>query len=152
MSRKILNRIVSILVALTLCLGTTLTAFAAEENTFVEGIGVVDEESGIMPTAVGAILYFKDDDFIPDSTIPIGTTEGNWDADFSALVYGNPSARYSVTMTAASGETQSITVSGDGVPVFFTSMTYAKAGTYKFFFRQLTGNRIKIHAEVKIFD
>lgn len=152
MSRKILNRIVSILVALTLCLGTTLTAFAAEENTFVEGIGVVDEESGIMPYSEPLAYAVSPQDLIDTRYVFLHLDNTDTSATFEAGIDTNPGVYYKVSVLTPDNRTFSATIVADGYLHLIKLNTYAPAGTYQFYFVRQGGTAKASRAAAAIYD
>lgn len=152
MSRKILNRIVSILVTLTLCLGTTLTAFAAEETTFVEDFGVVDEEAGIIPYSEPLVSAVSPQDLVNDRHVFLHLDNYNSSATFEAGININPGVYYRVSVHTPDNRTFSTTIVADGYMHPIVIGTSAPAGTYDFYFVRQGGTAVATRAAAAIYD
>lgn len=133
---KIFKRIGAILLALTLCFGTTLTAFAAEEG--VEQYSTVSERSG------------SSGSFTDTTTLYVVVDAAKNNATVSAAVEGNPYGSYQVTIKDPSGNVIRTTeIFGSGVAATFNySVT---SGTYTFTFICLSYNCPRVTASGLIY-
>lgn len=127
--------------AVIMCMSTGLVAFAAE----------VPSPEEVAPAAVGAPLYTQTKTFTTSATFTFDTLEANYDADFVISVWGNSSANYLITMTAANGETAQVIVGGGNGSHTF-NMGYAQAGRYTFTIVKNSGTANTVHARVEICD
>lgn len=145
---KFFKRIGAILVALTLCLGASTTAFAAEsENVEVESTA----EEGIMP-ASSIVNSWVSKSFQTQEIYTFDLTTTYWYADFYVAVRTNNGANYSVSITAPNGDKISETVLGDAGVHFVGRFTYAPAGTYTVNISRRTGSAITVTALTVLYN
>lgn len=132
---KIFKRIGAILLALTLCFGTTLTAFAAEE---VPAVSESIESDDIVPYS--STLEIESKAFSGDGDLYFDLSSGNFGATFSVKVECSSTVGYDVVMVDPNGNTYSLTVtSGSGFQPI-ANYGYAPAGRYTFYFYHAFGS------------
>lgn len=130
---KIFKRIGAILLALTLCFGTTLTAFAAEEVPAVKDTVILEDTNVARSTSVelSSVTFYPD--YADNCYL---STSRN--ANFIIAVSGNPNGLYRLTITYQDGtQIYSGTRAGNGSSPSVN--LYAKAGTYTFSFQWVGG-------------
>lgn len=142
---RFISTIMALFLAVSMCVSFSATAFAAEESTPEDPVDVAG--------AVGQILYAEGKDFNGETTITINMTSGNWAADFLVGVIGDAGTTYKVVLEAANGNKYISYVSGNNSTLTkIITLTYAKAGTYKFTFTKLGAGNSSAHALVEICD
>ena len=141
---KIFKRIGTILLALTLCFGTTLTAFAAEEGVEVNETTVTYSDK----IASGK----SENTFTTNDRVYVSLTNGNWSADFEITILPATNASFTVTLTTPSGDQYVDTVIADGIAHHFRTLTYAPAGTYTIYFLRQSGSSANYKAFVDVYD
>ena len=155
--KKNFKTIFAMLMACILCLAGSVNAFASNDLETKEVLSVeesqIESEIDTQNTrAAGNLLYADSASISSRRTITITTDEGNWDANFYVGVIGNTGDEYYVCMTDATGETCIATAVGDGGLVNIKNMTYAKKGTYTFYFECYGSPSGTGTAMVQIFD
>lgn len=132
---KFFKRIGAILLALTLCFGTTLTAFAAED------VPTVTEESEFSTFSNPNIISSNvSNSFQTQGTVDVQLDSATWNLTFYVAVAYNSGSTYAIRIVAPNGDTFTGTVPGDGSLHYIDSIFYAPAGTYKFSITRRTGN------------
>lgn len=139
--RNIFKRIGAIFLALTLCFGTSLTAFAAED------VPTVTEESDFSTFSNPNILNSNvSKSFQTQGEVSVQLDSATWNLAFYAAVAYNSGSTYYVRILAPNGETFTGTVPGDGSLHYIDTILYAPAGNYKFSFSRITGNPVTLTA------
>lgn len=153
---KIFKRIGAILVALTLCLGTSATAFAAESEPVVSQTEVADtsatsEDEGIMPCSnyIGSNRIVSSD--VGTFSIPISLSTAIWNTTFRVIIDGDSSVLYNVTITEPNGTRHSMEAWGNGTPYPIT-LFYTSAGTYMFSFNRVSSGSSTVLAIVEVYS
>lgn len=144
--KKIFNRICSILLGCALCCSTGLTTFAAE-NT------VSNVNSVLSATSNGQVLYAKTATlYNGNGSISITTSEGNWSAQFSVSIAGNPSADYYVSIKGPGNYSDTFGFmygNGKGTTI---SKLYAPPGTYTVYVVLAEGSATDVTGIFQILD
>lgn len=128
--KNIFRRIGAILLALTLCLGTSLTAFAAEDEAV--------RNDGISTTSTNGEITRVENTVADGEKLSLVLSSNQLYVNFKITISANGSGAYSVRMVAPDGTSQVATVycngGGANIPVYF-----AKAGEYNFHFDRTSG-------------
>lgn len=141
---KFFKRIGAILVALTLCLGASTTAFAAEsENVEVESTA---EDSATIVPLLNIVESNVSPQFQTQGKLTVTLYSAIWYADFYVAVSTNSGSDYAVKITAPDGQVVSGTTLGNNELHHIGRLTYAPAGTYTFTITRKTGSLATVTA------
>ncbi len=141
---RILKRIGAILLALTLCFGTSLTSFAAEVATEVANEN--STEYDVVPMS----LYSGSTRFTSTGSFGIRLASNVRNAAFVTFVLGNSNGSYRVDVSGPNGFSDTITVNGDGIHSSFRPISNALAGVYTFRFYQIYGPIVEVVGKVEL--
>ena len=142
---RFISAIMALLLAVSMCVGSSATAFAAEETTPEAPVDITE--------SVGQVLYADGKDFSGSTTISLTMTSGNWSADFLGYVIDSTGALYEIVLTTPSGTTYTAYVNGSsGSFVNIKNFIYASAGTYTFKFTNVYHTGSSAHALAEICD
>lgn len=142
---KFFKRIGAILVALTLCLGASTTAFAAESENVPVNESTVEDTSPIIPR-LNIVESGLSSQFQTQGKLTVTLFSAIWYADFYVAISTNSGSDYAVKVTAPDGQTISGTAIGDSGLHFIDRLTYAPAGTYTFTITRKTGSLATVTA------
>lgn len=153
---KIFKRFGAFLVAFSLCLCASTTAFAAEVEPEVTEEVVCSEDVGVMPANLNSTLLYADrtSSFITSLPEPfrITTKIDIWDVLFQVWVVGNPGATYQVRINYPDGRNYYGEVTGNSQVKTPISGGFAPAGEYKFYFTRKSGNATSAIGYMEIYD
>lgn len=151
---SIFKRIGTILLALTLCFCSSISAFAAEPNATTETIveeSVENDDSGVSLASdyIGGNTYHGSDS--STMTVTVYLSKAMWNTTFEFAVSGNSNGLYDVVMTTPSGSTTRKTIYGNGSADIFT-LVYSAAGTYTFTFSRATSGTSTVTCYVNVYS
>lgn len=135
--RNIFRRIGAILLALTLCLGTSLTAFAAEDAAVANE--TINTEEGISPASTYTILDADYGTIKDGSTLTLTLNSTALFVSFKVKLSASSSGIYSVTLKEPDGTTHTANVVCNATEPTSFSVPYAKAGVYTYYFDRISG-------------
>lgn len=135
---KICKRIGAILLALTLCFGTSLTAFAAEDVAVANE--TVNTEEGISPASTYTTILDADHGTITDnSTLTLTLNSTALFVSFKVQLTASSSGVYSVTLKEPDGTSHNANVVCNAKEPTSFLVPYAKAGVYTYHFDRISG-------------